>query len=117
MPPKNKRKASQLSEWVMTMSSDAGTAILPFAEQLKSKGEYAASRTLRKRAYDRLHRCDEWDSPYGAVIENLPVVGSAGTLYVKAVNTFAFLFIIFTKAPAVGFQNSCAVLYFAEPTY
>ena len=90
MPPKNKRKASELSEWVMTLSSDAGTAILPFAEQLKSKGENAASRTLRKRAYDRLHRCDTWESAYGEVIENIPVVGSEATIYVKAVNTFAF---------------------------
>ena len=94
MPPKNKRKASQLSEWVMTMSTDAGTAILPLAEQLKCQGENAASRTLRKRAYDRLHRCDEWDSPYGAVIEDLPVVGSAGTLYVKALNAFAFFIML-----------------------
>ena len=100
MPPKNKRKASELSEWVMTMSTDAGTAILPFAEHLKSQGENAASRTLRKRAYERLHRCDEWDSPYGAVIEDLPVVGSAGTIYVKALNAFAFFIML------RGFQAS-----------
>ena len=71
------------------MSTDAGTAMLPLAEQLISQWEKAASRTLRRQAFNRLHRCDEWDSPYGAVIEDLPVVGSAGTLYVKAVNTFA----------------------------
>ena len=92
MPPKNKRKASQLSEWVMTMSSDAGTAVLQFGEQPISQGEEAASRTLRRQSSNRLHRCDDWDSPYGAVIEDLPVVGSAGTLYVKALNAFAFVY-------------------------
>ncbi len=74
------------------MSTDAGTAVLPLGEQLISQGEEAASRTLRRQAFNRLHRCDEWDSPYGAVIEDLPVVGSAGTLYVKALNAFAFVY-------------------------
>ena len=43
-------------------------------------------------AFQRLHRCDNWDSPYGDLIVDLPVEGSAGTLHVKPHNTLAFFY-------------------------
>ena len=76
------------------MSTDAGTAVLPLGEQLISQCEKAASRTLRHQAFLRLHRCDNWGSPYGALIEDLPAVGSDGTLYVKVLNAFAFFIML-----------------------
>ena len=66
--------------------------------------EFIASRTLipgvsgspvlnsHQPAFQRLHRCDNWDSPYGDLIVDLPVEGSAGTLHVKPRNTLALFY-------------------------
>ena len=93
MPPLGRPQVQcQLSEYVMSMPTDAGAPILPLAEQLASSGEVASKRTLRRRAFLRLHRCDELQSPYGALIVDLPVVDLAGTLHVNSPNTLAFFF-------------------------
>ena len=72
------------------MSTDAGAAILPLAKHMRSRGAETSERQLRRHANWWLHRCDEWTTPYGNIIVDLTVEGSAGTLRVKALNTFAF---------------------------
>ena len=73
------------------MSTDAGAAILPLAKHMRSRGAETSERQLRRHANWWLHRCDEWTTPYGNIIVDLTVEGSAGTLRVKALNTFAFV--------------------------
>ena len=90
MPPKKRKRENQLSEWVLSMSTDAGAAILPLAKHMRSRGDETSERQLRRHANWWLHRCDDWDSPYGDLIVDLTVEGSAGTLRAKALNTFAF---------------------------
>ena len=53
MPP---RIECKLSDFVMSMGCDASVAILPLAEHMVGIGAAASSRTLRRRAFQRLHR-------------------------------------------------------------
>ena len=80
------------ADFVMNMATDASVTILPLAEQMVSMGAVASNRTLRRRAWKRLHQCDWHRGPHGRLIEDIPVVGSAGTLQVKALNIFAYFY-------------------------
>ena len=51
-------------------------------------GNHPSSRTLRKRAFQKLYKLPNIDTPYGQLMTRLEVVGTRGIMKLLVLNTF-----------------------------